>query len=101
MHYRAYLLKSLGYPQSQVSRIWKAKENLLAAYQSSANPSPKRSRKSTNEDIREALLQWFKEIKSRGGIISGPMLCENANDLGKIMGVDFDSFLSWIDRWRV
>jgi len=88
-----------GISQSQVSHIWKAKEKLFAA-QSNANPSRKRARKSTHKDVGEASLQWFKEVKRRGLIISGPMLREKANDLSKIMGVDFDPSLSWVHRWQ-
>ena len=75
MYHRA---KSLAYPNHKNPLFGKQKK-LLVAHQSNANPSCKRARKSTHEDIGEELLQWFKEIKSIG-LISGSMLHEKAND---------------------
>ena len=81
-------------------RILKSKEKLLSAYRSNINPTHKKARKSTQEEVEDTLLQWFKQVKSRGLIITGPMLCEKSKDLGKIMKVDFDLSLSWVTRWR-
>ena len=92
--------KKFGILQSQVSRIFAAKEKLLSAHRSNTNPARKRARKSTQEEVEDALLQWFKQAKSRGLLITGPMLREKAKDLGKIMNVDFDPSLSWVTRWR-
>ncbi|CAK8692071.1 unnamed protein product [Clavelina lepadiformis] len=46
-----------GISQSQVSRILKSKEKLLSVPRSNVNPSRKRARKSTHEDLEDALLQ--------------------------------------------
>ena len=81
--------KKFGISQSQVSRIFAAKEKFLSAHRSNTNTARKRARKSTQEEVENALLQWFK-AKSRGLLITGPMLCEKAKDLGKIINVDFD-----------
>ena len=81
-----------------MSRIQKSKEKLLSAHHSNINPTCRRARKST-EGVEDALLQWFKQAKSRGLIITGPMLHEKAKDLGKIMKVDFDPSLSWVTWW--
>ena len=80
--------KKFGISQSQVSRIFAAKEKLLSAHRSNTNPARKRARKSTQEEVEDALLQWLKQAKSRGLLITGPMLSEKAKDLGKIMNVD-------------
>ena len=92
--------KKFGISQSQVSRIFAAKEKLLSAHRSNTNPARKRARKSTQEEVEYALLQRFKQAKSRGLLITGPMLREKAKDLGKIMNVDFDPSSSWVTRWR-
>ena len=91
--------KKFGISQSQVSRILKSKEKLLSAHCSNINPTCKRARKSTQEEVEDALLQWFKQMKSRGLIITGPMLRKKAKDLGKIIKVDFDPSLSWVTQW--
>jgi len=89
--------KKFGISQSQVSRIFKSKYKILAAHHN-VNPSRKRTRKSTHEDVEDALLQWFKQAKSRVLLISGPMLREKAKDSGKLMDVDFDPSQSWVTR---
>ena len=95
---QSVVTKKFGISQSQVSRILKSKEKLLSAHRSNINPTRKRARKSTQEEVKDALLQWFKRVKSRGLIITGPMLCEKAKDLRKIMKVDFDPSLSWVTQ---
>ena len=92
--------KKFGISQSQVSQIFAAKEKLLSAHRSNTNPARKRARKSNQEKVKDALLQWFKQAKSRGLLITGPMLREKAKDLGKIMNIDFDPSSSWVTRWR-
>ena len=87
--------KKFGISQSQVSQNLKSKEKLFSAHRSNKNPTHKRARKSTQEDIEDALLQWFKQAKSRGLIITGPMLREKAKNFGKIMNLNFDPSSSW------
>ena len=65
----------------------------MSAHRSNINPTHKRARKNTQE-VEDALLQWFKQAKSRGLIITGPMLRKKTKDLGKIIKVDFDPSLS-------
>ena len=72
----------------------------MPAHCSNTNPAHKRARKSTQEEVEDALLQWFKQAKSRGLLITGPMLHEKAKDLRKIMNVDFDPSSSWVTRWQ-
>ena len=92
--------KKFGISQSQVSRILKSKKKLFSAHRSNKNPTRKRARKSTQEDVEDALLQWFKQAKSRGLIITGPMLREKVKNFGKIMNLNFDPSSSWVTRWR-
>ena len=68
------VVKKFGILQSQVLQILKLKEKLLSAHCSNINPIHKRARKSTQEEVEDTLLQWFKEAKSKGLIITGPML---------------------------
>ena len=92
--------KKFGISQSQVSRILKSKENLFSAHRSNKNPNRKRARKSTQEDVEDALLQWFKQAKSKALRITGPMLRKKAKNFGKIMNLNFDLSSSWVTRWR-
>ena len=72
----------------------------MSAHCSNKNPTHKRASKSTQEDVEDALSQWFEQAKSRGLIITGPMLREKAKNFGKIMNLNFDPSSSWVTRWR-
>lgn len=95
---RALSLKSFRYRSRKFREVGRQKKR-LDSHCNNANPSRKRVRKSTNEDVEDALLSWFKEVKSRGFAVSGPMLRKKAKDLGRIMDVDYPPSTSWINRW--
>ena len=86
--------------QSQVSRIWKAREKLLESHRKNINPSRKRARESIHKDVDEELLHWFTQAKGQGLLITGPMLRQKAKDLSQKMGLSFEPSLSWVQRWR-
>ena len=94
-HRKVQSPKNLEY-RNQVSQILKSKKKLFSAHRSNKNPTRKRARKRTQEDVEDALLQGFKQAKSRGLIITGPMLREKAKNFGKIMNVNFDPSSSWV-----
>ena len=95
------LSKKHGVSQSVISRISKTKEQITDMYKTTANPSRKRQREATCEDVSEALLRWFKQARSKEVPVSGPMLHEKAISLGKELGLtDFNPSLSWVQRWR-
>ena len=47
-----------------MSLILKSKEKILAAHCSNKNPIHKRARKSSQDELNDALLQWFKQTIS-------------------------------------
>ncbi|CAK8677499.1 unnamed protein product [Clavelina lepadiformis] len=55
-----------GISQSQVSRILKSKEKFLSAQRSNVNPSRKRARKSTHEDLEQGFPNWGRVTNFRG-----------------------------------
>ena len=69
-------------------------------HRNNINPSRKRFRESSQKDVEDVLLRWFKQAKTRGMPISGPMLQQKAEDLAQSMGISFDPSLSWVQRWR-
>uniref|UniRef100_A0A0K8VBB7 Tigger transposable element-derived protein 4 n=1 Tax=Bactrocera latifrons TaxID=174628 RepID=A0A0K8VBB7_BACLA len=63
---------------------------------------PKRLRKSQQENVDQALIQWFKSMRNKGIPVSGPMLQEKANGFAALFGIlDFNCSASWISRFKV
>ena len=94
-HRKVQLPKNLEYRNHRCRKILNQKKSFFSAHRSNKNPTHKRARKSTQQDVEDALLQWFKQAKSRGLIITGPMLREKAKNFGKIMNLNFDPSSSW------
>jgi len=72
--------------KTQVQHIIAIKDELLLEYQESFNsntPKPKRHRKTNNEEINEATLNWFHERKAKNLPLSGSMLQEKALELAR------------------
>lgn len=72
--------------KTQVQHIIATKDELLLEYQESMNsntPKPKRHRKTNNEEINEATLNWFYERKAKNLPLSGSMLQEKALELAR------------------
>jgi len=89
-----------GLSKSVVSRIWRDKENILEAY-SNLPRSTKKIRKSNFREIESHLLLWFADIRMRNLPISCEMLLEQANIIGKNLGLsDFNCSSSWVNRFR-
>ena len=86
--------------QSAILQIWRAREKITDDHHNNINPSRKRFRESSQKDVEDVLLRWFKQAKTRGMPISGPMLQQKAKDLAQSMGISFDPSLSWVQRWR-
>ncbi|CAB3249315.1 unnamed protein product [Arctia plantaginis] len=89
------LAKEFGVGHSTISMIFKESfnSNVLKA---------KRLRKSRQENVDQALIQWFKNMRNKGIPISGPMLQEKANGFAARFGIlDFNCSASWISRFKV
>lgn len=72
--------------KTQVQHIIATKDELLLEYQVSLDsnvPKPKRHRKTNNEEINEATLNWFHERKAKNLPLSGSMLQEKALELAR------------------
>ena len=72
--------------KTQVQHIIATKDELLLEYQESTNsnaPKPKRHRKTNNEEINEATLNWYHERKANGLPLSGSMLQEKALEVAR------------------
>ncbi|CAG5004772.1 unnamed protein product [Parnassius apollo] len=95
------LAKEFGVGHSTISMIFKNKNCIKESFNSNVL-KPKRLRKSRQENVDQALIQWFKNMRNKGIPISGPMLQEKANGFAARFGIlDFNCSASWISRFKV
>ncbi|KAG5880840.1 hypothetical protein JTB14_027621 [Gonioctena quinquepunctata] len=81
--------------------IFKNKSRIEQSFNSNVL-KPKRLQKSRQENVDEALIQWFKITRNKGIPVSGPMLQEKANIFATRFDIlDFNCSASWISRFKV
>ena len=86
---------------STISMIFKNKNRIKQSFNSNVL-KPKSLRKSRQENVDQALIQWFKNMRNKGTPVSGPMLQEKANGFSARSGIlDFNCSASWISRFKV
>ncbi|KAK3857153.1 hypothetical protein Pcinc_036579 [Petrolisthes cinctipes] len=86
--------------QSQVSRIMKNKDAIMAQWNRFATPDRKRCRLGKAGALEQKLVDWYKEAKKEDLPISGPILMEKAKSIGNEMGVEFKPSAGWLGRWK-
>ena len=95
------LAKEFGVGHSTISMIFKNKNRIKESFNSNIL-KPKRLRKSRQDNVDQALLQWFKVMRNKKIPVSGPMLQEKANVFASRFGIlDFNCSASWINRFKV
>ncbi len=69
-----------GCRKTQISKILKNKESILAEYQSNASGdrvySNSKARKSKYSDVNDTLYEWFKLATSKNIPVGGPQLIQ-------------------------
>nr|XP_053652451.1 tigger transposable element-derived protein 6-like [Cherax quadricarinatus]XP_053652452.1 tigger transposable element-derived protein 6-like [Cherax quadricarinatus]XP_053652453.1 tigger transposable element-derived protein 6-like [Cherax quadricarinatus] len=86
--------------QSQVSRIMKNKDAIMAQWNRFATPDRKRCRLGKAGALEQILVDWYKEAKKQDLPISGPILMEKAKSIGNEMGIEFKPSAGWLGRWK-
>lgn len=95
------LAKEFGVSHSTISTIKKNKVKIEHLFNANVL-KPKRVRASTQEQVGEALLQWFKLQRDRGIPVNGPMLQRKADFFAKQLNIgNFNCSASWINRFKV
>ncbi|XP_050681803.1 tigger transposable element-derived protein 4-like [Leptidea sinapis] len=95
------LAKEFGVGHSTISMIFKNKNRIKQSFNSNVL-KPKRLRKSRQENVDQALIQWFKNMRNKGIPVSGPVLQEKANGFAARFGnLDSNFSASWISRFKV
>lgn len=94
------IAKEFGVNHSTISTIKKNKHKIEPLFNANVL-KPKRVRVSSQGQVEEALLQWFKLQRNRGIPINGPMLQEKANFFANELNIpNFDCSASWINRFK-
>lgn len=85
---------------STVSTLWKNRKTTLAAFENNLSDA-KKLKKCVKDDIDKALIVWFKNQRSAGLPINGPILKAQAEKFAKQLGYkDFTCNNGWIDRFK-
>jgi hypothetical protein len=68
------LSKQFGVPASSIRNILRDKAAILKAIEEGGEAKRVKLRGAKQEDLEEAVLQWFKSVRSNNMQISGPLL---------------------------
>ena len=94
-----------GCGKTQISKVLKNKESILAEFQSNASSSrvhtTSKARASEYSEINDALYKWFKLATSKNIPIGGPHLIEKAKMIANALGKsDFKGSQGWLEKWK-
>ena len=77
--------RQYGIVSSTLSTILKNKTDIVSKFElSKFQPTRKRFRTATCEDVEEALLRWFRGARDKNLPVNGPLLRGKAEQLAKI-----------------
>lgn len=94
------MCKKYGLPSSTVSTLWKNRKTTLAAFDNNLSDA-KKLKKCIKDDIDKALIVWFKNHRSAGLPINGPILKAQAEKFAEQLGYkNFKCNNGWIDRFK-
>lgn len=94
------IASEFGLSHSTISTIWKNRQQIKSAFDDNILEK-KKLRRPENVDIDKALFQWFKNQRSRGIPISGPLLQAKAEDFARHFKKEgYKCSESWIKRFR-
>ncbi|KAI4466236.1 hypothetical protein MML48_3g00003728 [Holotrichia oblita] len=85
---------------STVTTIWGNRDKIKAAFNDNLL-NKKKMRQSVHKDVEIALLRWFKDKRSKGIPINGPLLQQKADKFGRLLNKEnYKCSESWIKRFR-
>lgn len=86
---------------STVSRILKNQGKFEASRTGQENIMRKRFKPGHYDMVNKAVTTWFKDLRSKNAVITGPMICERANQFAISMKIDnFEANDGWLQRWK-
>ena len=97
---KSVVAKRLGIPANTLSTWIKNKDKIMQTYDYN-NPERKRQRLSAYTDVEHALLEWFKQARSKSVAVSGPLLTAQAQKFAEALGYsEFQCSSGWLDRFK-
>lgn len=84
-----------------VSRILKDENRLKGVASLNGNVEKKRFKKGNYESVETALSLWFKQVRSKGCQVTGPMFLDQAKKFAIQLNVDFQPNPGWLSRWKM
>lgn len=91
-----------GVHKSVISRIKKNEDEIQDKALANGNLNRKRQRESPNEDVADALIAWFHQMRVENAVINGPLMLEKARQLAIMLGhEDFEPSPGWLDRLKI
>ncbi|CAF2756316.1 unnamed protein product [Rotaria sp. Silwood2] len=84
-----------------VKKIRQNEEEIRKIALNNGNLNRKRKRESPNEEIGEALIAWFHQMRAQNATINGPLMLEKAKQLSITLGhQDFEPSHGWLERLK-
>ena len=92
---------------TQIAAILKNESELRAAYATYCGNNPgnnKRARQGRYQEINEVLYKWYSLARESLVPINGPMLQEEAAEIGKQLAkpeyAEFKASSGWLEKWK-
>ena len=100
-----YLEIIFGCGKTQIGKILKNKESILASYQSNASGSRvhtiSKACNSEYSEINDALYKWFVLARSKNIPVGGQQLIEKAKMIAATLGKpEFKGSQGWLEKWK-
>lgn len=90
----------LGISQPLLCKLLKNRNEIESSLMNNENASRKRKRCGKDEDVEQALKEWFTKVRKQDGRVDGPLLKQKADELASKMGKEFNATDGWLHRWK-
>ena len=93
-----------GCGKTQIRKILKNKESILASYQSNASGNRvhtiSKAYNSEHSEINDALYKWFVLARSKNIPVGGPQLIEKVKIAATLGKPEFRGSQGWLEKWK-
>ena len=95
------ICKKHGIPNSTLSNFLRDRERLQKARdETKFRPTTKTMKLSNQEDLEEALFQWFQQARAMNVPVTGPVLIEKAAEVAPLLKDNFIPTPSWVEKFK-
>uniref|UniRef100_A0A914X6M0 HTH CENPB-type domain-containing protein n=1 Tax=Plectus sambesii TaxID=2011161 RepID=A0A914X6M0_9BILA len=98
---RKELSVEYGCDLSTIARVVQQELKIRNIVIENGNTSRKRLRKGNYDELDQAVNIWFRQMRAKDAIISGPMILEEAKKFAEKLDIpDFEPSNGWLWRWK-